>query len=131
MSLSPAWDWDKSRAPAGRRVLTISTHTALDPWWELYQENETTYEIRKSQYLERLLAGARRVLPDLDDRIELTLLGTPVTFQRFTRRAWGWVGGFPQTNLFRVWGSRIAQGVWIVGDSIFPGQSLPAVMMGG
>jgi len=59
------------------------------------------------------------------------LPATPVTFQRFTRRAWGWVGGFPQTSLFRTWGPRLAKDVWMVGDSIFPGQSIPSVMLGG
>jgi hypothetical protein len=45
--------------------------------------------------------------------------------------AWGWVGGFPQTGLFRAWGPRLAPGLWLVGDSIFPGQSVPAVALGG
>ena len=57
--------------------------------------------------------------------------GTPVTFQGFTRRAWGWVGGFPQTNLFRAWGPRLGRNLWMVGDSIFPGQSVTAVALGG
>ena len=61
----------------------------------------------------------------------LILPGTPVTFQRFTRRAWGWVGGFPQTSLFRAWAPRLAPGLWLVGDSIFPGQSTAAVALGG
>jgi C-3',4' desaturase CrtD len=129
MSLSPAWD--KSRAPKGRRALTISTHSALKPWWDLYERDKAAYQARKSEYLERLFSGARMVLPDLDYRIDLVLPGTPVTFQKFTRRAWGWVGGFPQTNLFRSWGPRLASRMWIVGDAIFPGQSVPAVMLGG
>jgi hypothetical protein len=54
-----------------------------------------------------------------------------VTFQRFTRRAWGWVGGFPQTSLFRAWGPCLAPGLWLVGDSIFPSQSVPAVALAG
>ncbi|MGL4649380.1 MAG: phytoene desaturase family protein, partial [Caldilineaceae bacterium] len=33
ISASPAWDG--GRAPYGMRALTISTHTALKPWWEL------------------------------------------------------------------------------------------------
>jgi len=53
------------------------------------------------------------------------------TFQRFTRRAHGWVGGFPQTNLFRAWAPQLAPGMWMVGDSIFPGQSTAAVALGG
>ncbi len=50
--------------------------------------------------------------------------GTPVTFQRFTGRSLGWVGGFPQTSLFRAWGPRLGRRLWLVGDSIFPGQSV-------
>jgi hypothetical protein len=54
-----------------------------------------------------------------------------VTFQGFTRRVGGWVGGFPQTNLFQAWGPRLGRGLWMVGDSIFPGQSTAAVALGG
>ena len=57
--------------------------------------------------------------------------GTPVTFKRFTRREFGWVGGFPQTNLFRTWGPKLGRDLWMVGDSIFPGQSTAAVALGG
>jgi len=42
----------------------------------------------------------------------------------------GWVGGFPQTNLFRAWTPRLAPNLWMVGDSIFPGQSTAAVALG-
>jgi phytoene dehydrogenase-like protein len=78
-----------------------------------------------------VLAAAEVALPGLRDAAELVLPGTPVTFQRFTRRAWGWVGGFPRTTLTRAWGPRLAPGLWLVGDSVFPGQSVPAVALGG
>jgi phytoene dehydrogenase-like protein len=129
LSLSPAWD--AGRAPEGRRALTISTHTELDGWWDLFEHDRPAYEVRKQIFVERVLDAAERVLPNLREAADLILPGTPVTFQRFTRRAWGWVGGFPQTNLFRAWGPRLAPGLWMVGDSIFPGQSVPAVALGG
>jgi phytoene dehydrogenase-like protein len=129
LSLSPFWD--EGRAPSGKRALTISTHTEIDPWWDLFNEDKSSYEIRKQQYLQRVLAAAEVALPGLRQGAELVLPATPVTFQRFTRRTWGWVGGFPQTSLFRGWGPRLAPGFWMVGDSIFPGQSVPAVALGG
>lgn len=129
LSLSPAWD--PSRAPAGQRSLTLSTHTALDPWWDLFQQDRPAYEARKEAYTARMLAAAERALPGLRDAARLVLPGTPVTFQRFTRRDWGWVGGFPQTSLARAWPPRLAPGLWMVGDSIFPGQSTAAVALGG
>jgi len=129
LSLSPAWD--EGRAPQGRRALTLSTHTELDPWWDLHEHDRHAYEVRKQAYAERVLVAAEVALPGLRDAVDLILPGTPVTFQRFTRRLWGWVGGFPQTSLTRAWGPRLAPGLWLVGDSIFPGQSVPAVALGG
>jgi C-3',4' desaturase CrtD len=129
LSLSPAWD--EGRAPQGRRTLTLSTHTELAPWWAMYEHDREAYEVRKQEYTEAVLAAAEVALPGLRDAVDLVLPGTPVTFQRFTRRLWGWVGGFPQTSLTRAWGPRLAPDLWLVGDSVFPGQSVPAVALGG
>jgi C-3',4' desaturase CrtD len=129
MSLSP--EWDQERAPLGKRALTISTHTQLKPWWDLIQNDQAAYDQRKARYIEKILTVAEKVIPNLRESAELILPGTPITFERFTRRAWGWVGGFPQTSLFQTWGPRLAPGIWMVGDSIFPGQSVPAVMLAG
>jgi C-3',4' desaturase CrtD len=129
LSLSPAWDM--GRAPASRRALTLSSHTRLAPWWRLFEENRAAYEAQKEVYTGRILAAAETVLPGLRQAADLILPATPVTFRRFTRRDWGWVGGFPQTHLFRAWPPRLLPGLWLVGDSIFPGQSTAAVAMGG
>jgi phytoene dehydrogenase-like protein len=111
--------------------LTISTHTALKPWWMLRRYDPRRYEQRKQHYVSRMLAAAEVALPRLREAAALVMPGTPVTFQRFTRRAWGWVGGFPQTTLLRAWAPRLLPNVWMVGDSIFPGQSTAAVALGG
>lgn len=129
LSISPAWD--KGRAPAGQRVVTMSTHTALGPWWRLHEVDRAAYEKRKLAYSQGMITAAERALPRLHEATQFTMTGTPVTFQRFTRRTLGWVGGFPQTNLFRTWGPRLAPHLWMVGDSIFPGQSTAAVALGG
>lgn len=78
-----------------------------------------------------MLLTAEFALPGLRDFAEIILSGTPVTFQRYTQRKLGWVGGFPQTSLFRTLGPRVASNIWLVGDSIFPGQSTAAVSLGG
>ena len=129
LSMSPAWD--TGRAPVGQRAMTISTHTALEPWWQSFEQDREGYEVRKEQYTKRLMEAAEGIIPHLTEAAQLVMPGSPVSFQRFTRRAWGWVGGFSQTSLFRNWGPRLAPGIWMVGDSIFPGQSTPAVALGG
>jgi C-3',4' desaturase CrtD len=129
LSLSPAWDED--RAPNGQRAVTLSTHTNLDQWWQTHTEDRDAYNKLKTIYTTRLLAAAEKALPGFRDAVAFSMPGTPVTFQDFTRRTWGWVGGFPQTTLFRAWGPRLDRNLWMVGDSIFPGQSTAAVALGG
>ncbi len=129
--LSLSLPGDLQRAPAGHRALTISTHTDLRAWWDLFERDRDAYEARKLEYTERVLDAAQIALPGLRAAAKLILPGTPVTFQRYTGRSLGWVGGFPQTSLFRAWGPRVADGIWLVGDSIFPGQSILATALGG
>ena len=109
----------------------MSTHTELDRWWDLHERDREAYQAQTLAYTSRVLEAAEVALPGLRDAADLIMPGTPVTFQRFTRRLWGWVGGFPQTSLTRAWGPRLGPGLWLVGDAIFPGQSVPAVTLGG
>jgi C-3',4' desaturase CrtD len=129
LSLSPSWD--PSRAPSSKRAAIISTHTRLGPWWSLFEGDRPAYEARRDAYTARLLELAATAIPGLPASAEMVMPGTPITFQRFTHRTLGWVGGFPQTGLFRARSPRLAPGVWMVGDSIFPGQSTASVAIGG
>ena len=47
LSLSPAWD--KTRAPTGQRALTLSTHTQLADWWDLFEQDPAAYQARESR----------------------------------------------------------------------------------
>ena len=129
LSLSPADD--ARRAPSGHRALTISTHTRPGRWWQLFKQDRAAYEALMAHYTEQLLGAAETALPGLRQAADLILPGTPVTFQRYTGRTGGWVGGFPQSSLFRAQAPRLGAGLWQVGDSIFPGQSTAAVALGG
>lgn len=126
ISLSPLDD--PSRAPDGMRAAILSTHTRIADWQGL---DETAYEQRKADYTERLLTAAERALPGFRAAAELVLPGTPQVYEFYTRRPFGMVGGFPQTSLFAVRGPRTGlRNLWLVGDSIFPGQSTAGVTLG-
>jgi C-3',4' desaturase CrtD len=130
LSLSEAGD--TTRAPAGQRALTISTHTAIAPWWHAHTQGEACYAERKAAYTERVLTAAERAVPGLRGAIRLCLPGTPLTFEYYTGRPQGMVGGFPQTSLVSVRGPATGlPNLWLVGDSIFPGQSTAGVTLGG
>jgi phytoene dehydrogenase-like protein len=123
---------DLERAPAGMRTATLSTHTAVSPWWQLRYSDEAAYETRRATYAERLLTAAELAIPGIRQAVRLCLPGTPVTFEFYTKRPSGMVGGFPQHSLFNVRGPRTGiPNLWLVGDSIFPGQSTAGVTLGG
>ena len=123
---------DPSRAPAGRRAATLSTHTAVAPWWNLARTSPQAYADRKAEYSERVLQAAERAMPGIRSATRLILPGTPVTFQYYTHRRQGMVGGFAQTSLLRARGPWTGiSGLWLVGDSVFPGQSTAGTTLGG
>jgi phytoene dehydrogenase-like protein len=71
--------------------------------------------------------------PELTPSVEWP--GSPRTFARFTRRSSGAVGGAARVLRWRAWvdvgPQRVAPRVWLVGDSVFPGQSTLATAVGG
>jgi phytoene dehydrogenase-like protein len=129
ISFSP--EWDTERAPAGERAVTITTHTAVQEWWDLLEVDEDAYYRRKDEYTERIIEQLDKLIPGFRENLTLVLPGTPVTYHYYTDRHLGMVGGFPQTSLFRARGPRTGiANLRLVGDSIFPGQSTAGVTLG-
>jgi phytoene dehydrogenase-like protein len=67
--------------------------------------------------------------------VESTMTGSPRTFERFTQRPLGYVGGIPRRkglhNYLDVGVFTVEDGLYLVGDSVFPGQSTLATTVGG
>ena len=116
--LSVSAPFDRQMAPFGKRSITISTHTDPLRWW-----NRDAYDKGKNMLAERILQRVHDTFPLTN--IHVQLIGTPVTFSRFTHRALGKVGGYipngalsllstysPKTNV---------EGLWLCGDTVFPG----------
>jgi len=122
---------DASRAPHGMRTAILSTHTSVRAWQELFEKSPAGYEERKEEYSEKLLRAAERALPGFSRAASLILPGTPHTYETFTHRPLGMVGGFPQTSLLKMRAPQTGfDNLWLVGDSIFPGQSTAGVTLG-
>jgi phytoene dehydrogenase-like protein len=132
ISMSPPSD--TSRAPEGMRAVNISTHTDIGRWWHLRNDpdRKDEYHAQRDRYTEQMIALAERAIPGFAQAVRLTLPATPVTYAHWTGRERGMVGGFPQGSLFKARGPRTEiENVWLVGDSIFPGQSTAGVTLGG
>ena len=126
LSISP--EWDETRAPAGFRAATASTHTRVEPWWSLEGD---AYAERKSEYAETMLRRIESAIPGFRSAVDLALPGSPVTYQYYTSRHKGMVGGFPQASIFAARGPGTGiRNLLLVGDSVFPGQSTAAVALG-
>lgn len=123
---------DEKRAPAYGRTVNVSTHTSLSEWMNL---SKGEYEAKKKRYVDKMLRGVKRVFPHIEEGILQLLPGTPKTWETFTSRKNGRVGGYAQTNeqtLFRALSHRTkVKGLWICGDSVFPGASTVGVSMSG
>ncbi len=129
VSMSP--EWDASRAPAGQRAVTVSTHTAVQPWWDLLERDPQAYAARKETYTETMLNAVETAIPGFRSGLSLVMAGSPVTYNFYTGRHRGMVGGFPQLSLFKARGPRTGlSNARLVGDSIFPGQSTAGVTVG-
>jgi len=128
VSLSPPED--PGYGPPDVRVATLSTHVPPGDWWGL---DRAAYAARKRDYAGRMLAALGRALPDAPARLVHAEFATPQSFARYTRRTLGAVGGPPvsrgNSNAFAVDPGVFGNGVWVVGDSVFPGQGTMATVI--
>lgn len=120
---------EPGRAPAGRRAITVSTHLPA----EHLRERDAAAYVGGVHARMRAVLAARA--PEWAAGVEQAMTASPRTFERYTGRTGGLVGGVPRRaglhNYAGAWPGPIAPGLWLVGDSIFPGQSTVATALGG
>ncbi|QDV34189.1 phytoene desaturase family protein [Tautonia plasticadhaerens] len=128
VSLSPPGD--PGYGPPDARVATLSTHTRPSEWEGL---SPAEHLEKKSEYQRRLLDALGRALPDAPGALLHAEVGSPRSFSRYTRRAGGAVGGPPvsrrNSNFLAVDSDVLGPNLWVVGDSVFPGQGTMAVVL--
>jgi C-3',4' desaturase CrtD len=131
MFVSVSAPGDALSAPPGHRAVVISTHTDLAGWAGL---DRADYEQRKKWIGERLVACARRAYPSLGERAVIAETGTPHSYERFAFRPAGAVAGARQhlrnTNQHAVPHDLGGRGLWLVGDSTWPGLGTVACVLG-
>lgn len=131
MFVSVSAPGDTLSAPAGHRAVMISTHTSLSAWSDL---DPGEYAQRKKEIAERLIGLARRAYPALGERAVVADVGTPRAFERFGFRPGGAVGGPHQTlrnsNQFAIPHDLGGPGLWLAGDSTWPGLGTVACVLG-
>ena len=93
----------------------------------------SAYSARKADYQARLLGALARALPDAPGRVLHAEFASPRSFARYTRRSRGAVGGPPvsrwNSGPLAVGSDVLGPGLWVVGDSVFPGQGTMATVL--
>ncbi len=124
---------DKGMAPKGKHVLHGYT-PANEPWelWENLNSNELDYKHLKEERCSIFLKSLRKIIPDIDSRIEIKLLGTPLTHQKFTNTYCGSYGPALSAAQGLFPGCKTpVKNLLTCGASTFPGIGIPAVSASG
>lgn len=123
---------ERDRAPDDQRVVTVSTHVDMQRYLGGSPEERATYT-RSIQ--DRMRQTLKLRAPELARATLFEMTGSPRTFERFTGRPGGFVGGIPRKkglHHYRDLGpQQVAKDLYLVGDTAFPGQSTLAVALGG
>jgi len=124
---------DHSLAPEGKHCIHAYT-PATEPYeiWFGLEPGSAEYLKMKEERTQILWKALKRVIPDIESRAEVKLIGSPLTHERFLRRDRGSYGPavvagkdilpFPPT---------LIPGLHLCGDCRFPGIGLPAVSASG
>ncbi|GMI41793.1 hypothetical protein TrCOL_g3697 [Triparma columacea] len=137
---------DKSVCPEGKHVIHVysSGGEPYEPWEKLTPGSEE-YEAYKEDRAKVLWEAVERCIPDVRERLEFSIIGSPLAHEAFLRRdrgtygmAWaagtsaphaGALGGvlpFPFPNL-----KTPVDGLLRCGDSCFPGIGTPSAAASG
>jgi len=124
---------DPSLAPEGCHVIHAYV-PATEPYegWEGMDRSSSEYRAKKEEAATVLWEAIEKQIPDVRDRAKVTLIGTPLTHERFLRRDKGSYGPFLRPEDGTLEGqSTCLDGLFCCGDSTFPGIGMPAVAASG
>jgi carotene isomerase len=120
---------DPSLAPSGKHVIHVYT-PGNEPYalWQGMDRQSEEYKNQKLARAEIMWEALARIIPDIKQRCEVTLVGTPLTHERYLRRHNGSYGPAIRASQ-GLFPSALTPlpGLLCCGDSTFPGIGLPAV----
>ena len=116
------------RAPMGEITLIASVFANINDWQGI---NKELYLIKKDYFLKNISNAIENKFKISPENWLHRELATPLSFERWTNRPKGIVGGLGQNpDIFGIFGlsSRTPmRGLWLCGDSIYPGEGTAGV----
>ena len=124
---------DPALAPPNKHVVHAYT-AANEPYapWANLDRRSAEYKAFKEERAECLWKALERFIPDVRDRVDLSLVGSPLTHERYVRRSAGTYGpGIVAGEQSWPTAKTPIEGLLMCGDSTFPGIGVPAVAGSG
>jgi len=116
------------RAPVGEMTLIASIFVDTKEWCDLSKD---IYIEKKKNYLNKITQEIENKFQILPNHWIHRELATPLGFQKWTNRPRGIVGGLGQNldtfGLFGLSSRTPFKGLWLCGDSIYPGEGTAGV----
>ncbi|MBC8042455.1 MAG: FAD-dependent oxidoreductase [Rhizobacter sp.] len=127
---------DRQRQPEGIRLFSVSMHTVAEPWLEPDGQAGESYATKKAEVEQFIFAHLERHLAGFSQAdIVFKTSATPKSWQEWTFRKNGRVGGLPNTmekNVFDLIAPVTPfKGLYLVGDTVYPGQGIAGVCLSG
>jgi phytoene dehydrogenase-like protein len=117
----------RSGAPAGKRAVTFTCGTEVEPWFA-YQSSVEEYEEWDQDALERFWTRLHAAVPELGSDIEVIETANPRSYYEQTRRKLGMVLGVEGVSAEH---RTILANVYIVGDTVSERAEMSSVIATG
>ena len=124
---------DPSLAPPGKHIVHAFVTADVDEW-EQYDRKNGAYQNAKEAFAAKVISRTESILPGLANAIEVKVLATPMTHQRYLNRFKGSYGPLlkPGQNILqKPQNTTRIKNLFAAGDSTFPGQGVIAVTYSG
>ena len=114
----------KSKAPAGKRAVTFTCRTEVEPWFA-FQSSVEDYEEWDQEALEQFWTRLHCALPELGSDIEIIETANPRSYYEQTRRKLGMVLGIEGAAASA---RTVLPNVFIIGDTVTAAATLHDVV---
>eukprot|EP00551_Chaetoceros_affinis_P011688 CAMPEP_0203667478 /NCGR_PEP_ID=MMETSP0090-20130426/4310_1 /ASSEMBLY_ACC=CAM_ASM_001088 /TAXON_ID=426623 /ORGANISM="Chaetoceros affinis, Strain CCMP159" /LENGTH=428 /DNA_ID=CAMNT_0050531657 /DNA_START=1 /DNA_END=1287 /DNA_ORIENTATION=- len=121
---------DKTLAPEGY-IVVHAYGAGNEPYdiWKGLDRKSKKYQELKEMRAAALWRAVESIIPDARERCVLSMIGSPITHERFLRRPRGTYGSSTEDYLKD--GSTPFRRLVLCGDGVFPGIGIPAVALSG
>ena len=130
--------YDPTMAPAGKSSLEVLFYSDYDYWKQLKNSGDAAYQAEKKKILETVLSELEKRLPGIKDRVEVSDVSTPLTYERYTGNWQGSMEGWrvnKATLRFMMNGMDSTlpglKNFHMIGQWVKPGGGLPPAALSG